>query len=219
MTGHDLVFATLDIAPPPPEFLTWVKSLDENSWWWDSYRTCHMLNLYTTGQGQSGAKMTGLRWQPNVPDFFIKYMENNLWPMIGGPTRAIIIRTLGPEGGNADHIDCSKEQFGTIQHKFRTVLEGYTGGLYFMNGNDRRYIPEVDTNVWYVMDGSWPHGQRNTKHGYKYTLCLGAPFNGYEDLSKYPIKEIMITKGELTLPEDYTKLFRNYGKSKTVEQY
>lgn len=219
MNGHDLVFATLDIAPPPREFVEWVKSVDEKTWWWDSYRTCHMLNLYTTGQGQKGTRMTELKWQSYVPKSFIDYMEQNLWPMIGGPTRCIIIRTLGPDGGNANHIDCSKEQFGTIQHKFRTVLEGYTGGLYFLDGDDRKFIPEVDNNVWYVMDGSWPHGQRNTKEGYKYTLCLGAPFDGYEDLSRYPIRDILITKGDITLPNDYDKLFRTYGKTKSSEQY
>lgn len=210
MNGHDLIFATLNIPAPPPEFLAWVKSQEEPRWWWDSYRTCHMLNLYTTGQGESGASTARLRWQQGVPDFFIRYMEDNVWPIIDGPTRTIIIRTLGPDGGNADHIDCMRSQFGTIQHKLRVVLEGYTDGLYFLNGTERRFIPHVDQNVWYLIDGSWPHGQRNEGVGYKYTLCLGAPFNGHEDLSRYPIKDILISKSELKLPDNLDDYFRTY---------
>ena len=68
-------------------------------------------------------------------------------------------------------MDSKVDEIGTLQHKFRIVLNGDVDKLYFIDKKyNRVYIPENYTT--YVLDGSHPHAlEPGTEE--KVTLCIG----------------------------------------------
>ena len=78
--------------------------------------------------------------------------------------------------GLSVHLDSTYEEIGTLQHKFRYVLNGNIDKLYFLDKNHNKiFVPDCyDT---YIMDGSHAHSlDPGTEE--KITLCIGAPWKG-----------------------------------------
>ena len=212
----DILYAKLPILfDKHQESLDYYKSIDDDKWYWDSYRTVRMLPLYTPNgaidkTGSQNKKNSELDWtvyaEKNTVDFF----EEKVFPWLDKKGRIILLKT--PPGESlATHIDCSREVFGTRQHKLRVVLQGEVNSLTFVT-KSKEVQPNYNHRNLFVMDGSWPHYMTNTFKDWKYTICLGAPWDGgpTEDYTKLLEQtEDLIKLDKSQLPNNYRDYFED----------
>lgn len=171
----NLLYLPLDMENPPLDHIDYLNGLDFSKIYQDDYRNCyHVPVMYNQ------AKKEEFQWMPwsfQMPKLR-QWCEDVLFP-ITGRSRIMIITT--PNGTkNPPHIDCSREMFDTPQHKFRYVLQGNVDDLDFL-GKDKNVRPTAIDKP-FVMSGKWPHEMHNTSGDTKFTLALGAPWDGtYND--------------------------------------
>jgi hypothetical protein len=144
-----------------------------------------------------------------------EWAEDVLFPLFGR-SRIMIITT--PAGAtNPPHIDCSREKFETsLQHKFRYVLQGNIDDLYFMSNRGDVQTP-AGPDKPFIMSGKWPHYMTNTSNDTKFTLALGAPWDGdvndtsYVDLlsRSYNKYKNDYLQADFELPDNYGDLFED----------
>jgi hypothetical protein len=171
-TIKNLLYLPLDIENPPTDFLDHLNSINFKKLYVDEYRNCyHVPLMYDFQPGK-------FSWMPFAFPYksLREWFEDVLFP-ITEKSRIMII-TTPPGVQNPPHIDCSKDRFQTtLQHKFRYVLQGNIDDLVFMsnqgdipcnNGPDKPFI----------MSGKWPHHMTNNSNTTKFTLALGAPWDG-----------------------------------------
>jgi hypothetical protein len=108
-----------------------------------------------------------------------------------------------PGIANNEHIDCRLEEIGSRQHKFRIVLQGRTGTLYFKTKKGNIFVPDIEES--FIMDGGWPHGMINDSLELKLTLAAGAPWTGYDF---YDNVETLMFKEDYSLPDDLIKYIK-----------
>lgn len=212
----DLLYAKLPIYFQNfNESLNHYKNVDDDKWYWDSYRTVRMLPLFTPGgaidkKGSQNKKNSELNWTTYADDDTIKFFEENVFPWLDKKGRIILLKT--PPGESlATHIDCSREVFGTRQHKLRIVLQGEVNSLTFVTKSCETQPPSDHRNL-FVMDGSWPHYMKNTFNDWKYTICLGAPWDGgptdeYNKLLENAEHILRIDRNQL--PDNYEQYFED----------
>lgn len=212
----DILYAKLPILfDKHSKSLDHYKSIDDDKWYWDSYRTVRMLPLYTPGgaidkKGSQNKKNSELDWTVYADADTVDFFETKVFPWLDKKGRIILLKT--PPGDSlATHIDCSREVFGTRQHKLRVVLQGEVNSLTFVT-KDKDVSPKGDHRNLFVMDGSWPHYMTNTFNDWKYTICLGAPWDGgpteeYNKLLEHTEDLIQITKDQL--PNNYEEYFED----------
>ena len=204
----DFLFAALDLERPSSQgWIDPIRALPGEAWWRCPYRGCDLLPLFTEngGKGRNGTANTGKPWLLNwvdwTPEPIRRYCEDVVFPWAGGPARVNLIRTLAG-AQHAVHIDCYRSVFGTRQHKFRYVIQGRTDTLYFVTRTGHVSAPQTD--LPFIMDGSWPHGMNNFTRQEKITLAIGAPWTGKE---RYDFKGPILINQNFELPENYDELF------------
>ena len=122
--------------------------------------------------------------------------------------RVTILRTPAGYGLNV-HLDSTANEVGTLQHKFRIVLNGNVDKLYFIDKHlNEIYIP--DDYYTYVLDGSHPHALKPGTEE-KVTLCIGAPWNGspnekYLDILENSLYTMKVSRPD-SLQESWTDPF------------
>jgi hypothetical protein len=191
------------------------KSIDNADWFWDSYRTVLMLPLYTPGGATSkkdsqNTKHVALGWTKYADDDTVDFFENQVFPWLDKKGRIILLKTP-PDESLSPHIDCSKDAFGTRQHKLRVVLQGTVDSLMFLT-KEGAISPPADHRNLFVIDGSWPHYMTNNFNDWKYTICLGAPWTGgyteaYENIIKNATD--FVTLDSSMLPSNYEDYFED----------
>lgn len=203
-----MLFAELNIKIiDKNQTIEWLDKLDEKYWFWNEYRTCDVLSLMTqTGSFNSTLSKNNYSkndffWTPFVPDFIKKYFKDNIFNWTKTKSRILVIRTK-PYTENKLHIDCSPQNFHTVQHKFRIVIQGETNTLYFRTKKGDIWVPSTEKP--FIIDGSWPHGMINNNSMIKYTIALGSPWT-YCD--SYPGYTPLVWADTNQLPENYEKLF------------
>lgn len=220
---ESLLYLPLDIENPPTDFLDHLNNLKHEKLYTDEYRSCyHVPLMYDFKPGN-------FYWTPFALPYksLREWFEDVLFP-ITGKSRVMIITT--PAGvQNPPHIDCSKDKFQTtLQHKFRYVLQGNIDDLVFMSKQgDVRCNAGPDKP--FVMSGSWPHYMTNTSNNTKFTLALGAPWDGSIDDKQYVD---LITKSyskynnyyqgfdNIDLPDNWEELFEeNYTFRERAKDY
>lgn len=185
------------------------KSLSESYWFYDQYRHTSMLPVMTMGGvgGMKGASnfrgKQPYEWLPYIPKELIEWFENYIFPWMGMRARISLLKTQ-PSQINNIHIDCSPASFNQRQHKFRVVLQGRTDTLYFVTKTNKE-MRLYDTEHPFIIDGSWPHGMTNFSKEEKYTIAVGAPWNGLDTYSN--IISATYLNREYHLPEDYQQYF------------
>jgi hypothetical protein len=207
---ESLLYCPLDIETPPTDFLDHLNNIKYEKLYTDDYRSCyHVPIMYDYKPGN-------FTWMPFAFPYpsLREWLEDVLFP-ITGKSRVMII-TTPPGVQNPPHIDCSKEKFRTtLQHKFRYVLQGNIDDLVFMSDNGD-VVCNAGPDKPFVMSGSWPHYMMNTSDTTKFTLALGAPWDGsvqdktYVNLltqsyNKY--SEYYQSFENLNLPENWEDLF------------
>jgi hypothetical protein len=169
-----------------------VMSADEKHWHYNDFRGCYMLPVYNAG-GVLGGQVEGRDTRNGMFNyteamhncsFTKKFLEEKIFPWMEPQGRVTILRTPAGKGLNV-HLDSTEDEIGTLQHKFRIVLNGKVDKLFFIDKNHNKvYIP--DNYSTYILDGSHPHSLEPADE-VKITLCIGAPWTGqptkeYEEL-------------------------------------
>ena len=154
-----------------------VKSIPNKLWYYDEFRGCYMLPIYNGGGIRNNTSSGALdftiaaKMSPTVT----KILTDKIFPFMETNGRVTILRTLPGTRLNI-HLDSTEEEIGTLQHKFRIVLNGDIDKLYFIDANGNKvYVPQCYNT--YVLDGSHPHALDSSDQE-KITLCVGAPWNG-----------------------------------------
>lgn len=157
-----------------------VMNTDQKHWHYNDFRGCYMLPVLNSG-GQLGEKSRGNKrgfsYTEPAKDwtFTQKILDEKVFPWMDPMGRVTILRTPAGYGLNV-HLDSTADEVGTLQHKFRIVLNGNVDKLYFIDKNHNEvYIPE--SYHTYVLDGSHPHALKPGTEE-KVTLCIGAPWKG-----------------------------------------
>lgn len=181
-----ITFAAIDLGITDQQrqhMLEEVLSVDTGAWHYNDFRGCSMLPVYNSG-GQLGEKSRG-KQNPNSVFEYTEpaknfthtqhILETLVFPWLQPLGRVTILRTPAGFGLNV-HLDSTQEEIGTLQHKFRIVLNGNIDKLYFIDAHgEKQYVPQ-DYHT-YVLDGSHPHAL-DPGDEEKITLCIGAPWTG-----------------------------------------
>jgi hypothetical protein len=154
-----------------------IKKVPEKLWYYDNFRGCYMLPLYNSGNIKNNTSngildyTVAINFCPEVKNI----LENKIFPFMEPNGRVTILKTMPGHKLNV-HLDSTVEEIGTLQHKFRVVLDGEIDKLYFLDKNLHKvYMPRFYNT--YILDGSHPHGlDASTEE--KITLCIGAPWRG-----------------------------------------
>tara|TARA_Y100001935_G_C17148448_1_gene429194 strand:- start:55 stop:738 length:684 start_codon:yes stop_codon:yes gene_type:complete len=191
------------------------KKINDDTWFWDTYREVRMLPLYTPGgattkSGSQNNRKADLDWTEYADKDTMDFFEQKVFPWLDKKGRIILLKTP-PNDSLAVHIDCSKQSFHTRQHKLRVVLQGEVNSLTFVT-KDNDVQPSADHRNLFVMNGGWPHYMTNTFDDWKYTICLGAPWEGGdtdEYISLIENSQDVIELDKNYLPIDYEQYFED----------
>lgn len=186
-----------------------LNSVSDELWHWDKFRNTSMLPIMTK-DGLIGRDSlyylsehkADYSWTPTCPPCIRDYFEKHIFDWLRPRPRIVILKTLAGAKNN-EHIDCQPFEFGTRQIKFRYVLSGQSDSLYFITTDGRVAIPQTD--LPFLIDGSWPHGMHNTSTVSKITICVGAPWSGAD---VYPEFGKTLNKSDYHLPKNYTDYFK-----------
>lgn len=182
----NFTFAAFDIGVTDEEkhqMLQEVLALDDNVHHYNEFRGCRMIPIYNGG-GRLGGYTPGVSTTKGVFEYTLagsqcptiqRVCEEKIFPFMSPPGRVTILRTEPGTGLNI-HLDSNKNEIGTLQQKFRLVLNGNIGKLFFLDKDcNKVYVPPYyDT---YSMDGSHAHSI-DADDQEKITLCIGAPWHG-----------------------------------------
>lgn len=184
-----------------------ILSVSESEWFWDSYRATSMLPLMTRGgqgkvTGATNKQAVNFEWLPFTPKVVSDWFDTVVFPWMGTKTRVMALLTQ-PHFENKEHIDCAPHEMGSLQHKFRIVLQGNTNTLYWKTSQGDVAVPDIRES--FLMDGSWPHGMRNASDTFKLTLAAGAPWNGNPH---YDNVDVMMDADSYLLPKYIDQFFK-----------
>ena len=182
-------------------------------WIFSSYRNCYMLPVYTSKGRTTVEKIKNLSGNLDYTAQVLKFdhlkyfIETHVFSSLG-KGRIMILRTE-KFSRNKIHIDCSPSQYQRKMFKYRFVLSGKTGGLFFLRKDlKKQYIQ--NNHREYIMDGACPHGMENDIDESKYTFCMGDPWNIAESsLDNLPIDKhsvIELNKPDLKSVEKFFKI-------------
>ncbi len=205
----NLLFASLKLPKiDRAEALNHLSKLPSGRWFYDSYRTTWVLPLRNQTGGRTFEETRNVykdqpyQWTGLEPEGIRDYFEKFVFPWSGSRCRITILRTP-PGQAIREHIDCSQSRIGSMQHKFRIVLQGSTSSLYFCVKSGRLFAPETEQP--FLIDGSWPHGMVNDQLGCdKITVCMGAPWTFSES---YPEFETFLDRESFEPPASLKKYF------------
>jgi hypothetical protein len=183
---YDFTFCALDLeitADQKQLMLNEIGACNISFWYDDKFRGCSILPLYN-GDGTTGAPKDGVLRSEGILKFteageqcqVIKdFIISKVFPFMDPPGRISILKTNAGNDMNV-HMDTSQKDIGSIQHKFRIVLNGEIGKLYFLDSKlNKIYVPDHFDS--YVLDGTHPHAISAGKEE-KITLCIGTPWRG-----------------------------------------
>lgn len=209
MNIEKLLYLPLDLPAPSREIIEELDKIPYEEMSVDHYRTCHHIPI-TRGNKRS----MKYNWVP-LTEHLISlhdYLEEHIFSW--SQRARVVIITTKPGDLNAPHIDCSPENFNTLQHKFRYVLQGNVSDLEFITKEKNLRVHEVDQP--FIISGKWPHSMLNTTNKRKYTLALGSPWEPTLADEKYILllkksydkfKNYYISVDNLNLPNNYENLY------------
>lgn len=213
---ENFTFAEINIGVSDIEkqsMLKEVLALDSTVHHYNEFRGCRMIAIYNGG-GRLGGRVElkdgthidtasgkfGYTSAGELCPTIQKVCEEKIFPFMSPPGRVTILRTNSNTGLNV-HLDSAESEIGTLQYKYRLVLNGNIGKLYFLNKDyEKVYVsPFYDS---YAMDGSHAHSIDPDPEE-KITLCIGSPWHG-EDNPLYT-KLLKESNYKLTVSRPCTK--------------
>ena len=182
----NFTFAAINVGVTLTEkesMLAEISNLDDEMHHWNEFRGCKMIGIFNGG-GRLGGRVDGIDTKAGEFKYtpagdkcptIKKVCEEKIFPFMNSPGRVTVLRT-SPNTGLHVHLDSTEKEIGTLQHKYRLVLNGNIEKLYFLDKNlNKVYVPPYYDS--YVMDGSHVHSIDPDKEE-KITLCIGAPWHG-----------------------------------------
>ena len=206
---NNILFAKANFKILDKEFATHeILKIKEDYWFWDDYRKTNMLSLMTKNskpgaEGTINSQHGEFNWVDYTPNVIREWFEDEIFPWMGCKTRIMALITH-PEFSNSEHIDCDKHQVGTQQHKFRVVLQGRTGTLYYKTKEGDIHVPDIDEP--FIMDGGWPHGMTNDSKKLKLTIAAGAPWIGNDSYNNI---QMLMDRKDYTIPDDLSMYLKS----------
>lgn len=204
-------FAAIDVGVSDQEKLSMlneVLALSDDVHHWNEFRGCRMIGIYNGG-GRLGGRVNGIDTKAGLFEYTLagnqcptiqKVCEEKIFPFMSPPGRVTILRTA-PNTGLNTHLDSRQSEIGSLQHKYRLVLNGSIGKLYFVDSDyNKIYVPSYYSS--YSMDGSHAHSIEADSEE-KITLCIGAPWHGEEN--EIYTKLIQQSKFKMTVSRPETK--------------
>lgn len=182
----NFTFGAVDINVTQEEkqaMLDEVLALSDDVHHYNEFRGCRMIAIWN-----GGGRLGGRDPKHNTAKGDFSYtpagdacptmqrvLEEKIFPWMSPPGRVTILRTA-PDTGLNIHLDSTKEEIGTLQHKYRLVLNGAIDKLFFIDSKlNKVYMPgNYDS---YILDGSHAHSIDPDSQE-KITLCVGAPWKG-----------------------------------------
>lgn len=204
-------FAEIDVQVTNKEklaMLAEVRNLSNNVHHWNKFRGCRMIAIYNGGS-RLGGRVEGIDTKEGNFGYteagqqcptIQKVCEQNIFPFMNPPGRVTILRT-DPNTGLNIHLDSAEREIGTLQYKYRLVLNGNIGKLYFIDENYNKVYVSPNYNS-YVMDGSHAHSIDPDVEE-KITLCIGAPWHG--ETNTFYSKKLEDSKYKITVSRPETK--------------
>lgn len=203
-------FAAIDVGVTSKEkfdMLQEVKNVPDEMHHYNKFRGCRMIGIYNGG-GRLGGRVAGIdtkkgkfKYSPagELCPTIRRVCEQKIFPFMNPHGRVTILRTEPSYGLNI-HLDSKLEEVGTLQHKFRLVLNGEIDKLFFVDSNGNKvYVPgHYDC---YTMDGSHPHSIDGGEQE-KITLCIGAPWHGEENEKYNYLLDNALFKMQVSRPVD-----------------
>ena len=187
-----------------------IMSASEHQWHFNEFRGCYMLPVYNAG-GVLGGQVEGRNTRTGTFNyteamhncsFTQKFLEEKIFPWMMPHGRVTILRTPAGQGLNV-HLDSTEDEIGTLQHKFRIVLNGKVDKLFFIDKNHNKvYIP--DNYNTYILDGSHPHSLEPADE-VKITLCIGAPWTGQPNEKYKELIDNSLYKMKVSRPDKLEK--------------
>ena len=178
-------FSAIDIGVTQQEkidILDEILDLPKEVHHWNEFRGCKMVSIYNGG-GLLGGRETGSK-RDGVFDFsaggkmcptLMRVCREKIFPFMSPPGRVTILKTAPGTGLNV-HIDTTESEIGSLHQKYRLVLNGNVGKLYFIDRDyNKVYVPPYYDS--YSMDGGHPHSIDPDEEE-KITLCVGVPWHG-----------------------------------------
>lgn len=149
-----------------------ITSISLDEYHYDKFRNTYILPLYNAAgkTGKVDPELLGKKkWSKSVP-----HTEKNFSSILEElPGRLTVLFTPAGQEMNI-HLDCLASEVGTNQYKWRYVLKGDLGGLYFLDKDMNKIYPNQGERS-YVMDGGHPHSIDCSPRP-KWTMCIGAPW-------------------------------------------
>lgn len=150
-----------------PKMLDEVLALEEG-WYFNDFRNCEIIRLHDGNDNdwnEHGYKCPVLQ----------QIVEEYVFPWMTPRGKVNVLKTK-PNDPLHIHLDTKPEEIGTLQDKFRIVLNGSIEELFFVGakGEKVRIPPHYNQ---YILDGSHPHGLYPSETE-KVTLCIGSPWTG-----------------------------------------
>ncbi len=224
----DFVFSDLKLpAPDRALLLDEMKRIPARFWKSDSNLGGQKATLFSyKGSGlcsyeESKAKIFcqpgDLRWTEGMEiGATQKYLEETFFSWMSHLGRVHVLRT--PPGQCMPiHYDCRRGNHLSPQPKMRVILSGTSKDLFFLDTNSTGHRMHCfDAPGGFVIDGSWPHGIVNSSTEDRYTLAIGSPWSGQDNLSEY-LGEKKIFKSQLSFPE-YSEIFLDKYMSMTYRE-
>jgi hypothetical protein len=203
----DLLFASIDLRPIDKEkAVREIIDVPDSDWYWSEYYGTNILPMMSkNGHDITNYREGEFNWTSHASPTIRDWFENEVFPWMGEKTRVLVMKTQ-PGIANNEHVDCREEELGTRQHKFRQVIQGRTGTLYFKTATGDVAVPDIDGP--FLMDGTWPHGMKNDSSEIKLTVIAGSPWTGRDS---YENIRMLMNKSQFQFPPDYQKYFQTHG--------
>lgn len=204
----NFTFAAFDVGITTKEkqlMLEEILSVPDSYYSDNPFRGCKMIHIYN-GVGErdirEGSSM-GLFKYTDVEPFLPNtknILETKIFPWMDPVGRVNILRT--PPGHSLNvHLDTKKDEIGTLQHKYRIVLNGNIDKLYFLDKDKNKvYVPQHYDS--YVLDGSHPHSL-DPGDEEKITICIGSPWRGKPTVQYTEFLENALFKMTVSRPKDF----------------
>lgn len=218
----NFTFAAFDVGITKTEketILGEILSIPQSYYSDNPFRGCKMIHIFN-GVGARDVREGSNKGEFKYTDVepFItetkKILENKIFPWMNPVGRVNVLRTQIGHSLNV-HVDTTRSEIGTLQHKYRLVLNGNIDKLYFLDKNQNKvYVPQHYDS--YVLDGSHPHSL-DPGNEEKITLCIGSPWKGqpteqYLNFLQNPLFTMTVSRPDVFNDEWEDPYFRNKDK-------
>jgi hypothetical protein len=195
-TNNDFLIASVNLPSIEEKQLVTQQILalqKKQSKTWDKARNINVVQLvfYDPVTGHTS-------WNKAAPPLVKHWTEKHVFPWIGYRTKLVAL-IVPPMADAKMHVDCGIKEIGTLQHRFRLMLQGNTTDIYYKTDRGEVNVPEILGP--YIMEAGYPHAMRNTASEPAVLLAFGSPWHGKDCYEPDDI-DALLSRRDYGLPVD-----------------